>query len=60
MTARISILSQAELEKFMRETIDEAKKGLSQGGIPIGAVLIRDGRNEFRRVLQHAARVRTG
>ena len=28
---------------FMREAIAEAKKGLSEGGIPIGSVLVRDG-----------------
>lgn len=27
----------------MREAIAEAKKGLSEGGIPIGSVLVRDG-----------------
>lgn len=28
----------------MRAAIDEAKKGLSEGGIPIGSVLVRDGK----------------
>ncbi len=27
-------------DKFMQATIDEAKKGLSEGGIPIGSVLV--------------------
>lgn len=31
------------MEKFMREAIKEAKKGLSEHGIPIGAVLVKDG-----------------
>lgn len=30
--------------EFLREAINEAKAGLSAGGIPIGAVLVRDGR----------------
>jgi cytosine/creatinine deaminase len=30
-------------ELFMKEAIEEAKKGYSEGGIPIGAVLIKDG-----------------
>ncbi len=29
--------------KFIKEAILEAKKGLDEGGIPIGAVLVRDG-----------------
>lgn len=32
------------MDKFMRAAIDEAVKGLSEGGIPIGAVLIEDGK----------------
>ncbi len=28
---------------FMQAAIDEAEKGLNEGGIPIGAVLVRDG-----------------
>ena len=31
------------MDKFMQEAIEEARKGLSEGGIPIGAVLVRDG-----------------
>ncbi|MBI5242663.1 MAG: nucleoside deaminase [Elusimicrobia bacterium] len=30
--------------RFMREAIREAKKGLAEGGIPIGAVLVKDGK----------------
>ena len=29
--------------KFMAEAIKEAKKSLKEGGIPIGAVLVKDG-----------------
>ena len=29
--------------KFMQEAITEAKKGLDEGGIPIGSVLVRNG-----------------
>lgn len=38
MTARSSHL------KFMRAAIAEARKGLREGGIPIGAVLVKGGR----------------
>jgi len=31
-------------DQFMQEAIGEAKKGLAEGGIPIGSVLIRDGK----------------
>ena len=30
-------------EKFMRAAIEEARKGLAEGGIPIGSVLVKDG-----------------
>ena len=30
--------------KFMAQAVREAKKGLKEGGIPIGAVLVKDGR----------------
>jgi cytosine/creatinine deaminase len=32
------------MDKFILEAIEEAKKGLSEGGIPIGSVLIKDGK----------------
>ncbi|MBD2768095.1 hypothetical protein IC235_09355 [Hymenobacter sp. BT664] len=31
-------------DEFMQAAIDEARLGRSQGGIPIGSVLIRDGK----------------
>jgi creatinine deaminase len=31
-------------DPFMRAAIDEAKKGLAEGGIPIGSVLVIDGK----------------
>ena len=31
------------MDKFMQMAIDEAKKGLAEGGIPIGSVLIKNG-----------------
>ncbi len=31
------------MDKFMQAAIDEAKKGLAAGGIPIGSVLVIDG-----------------
>ncbi len=32
------------MEKFTKEALKEAKRGLSEGGIPIGAVLVRNGK----------------
>ena len=32
------------MDKFLQAAIDEAKKGLSNGGIPIGSVLVIDGK----------------
>ena len=32
------------MEEFMRAAIEEAKLGLQEGGIPIGSVLMRDGK----------------
>ena len=34
----------AEHLKFMRAAVREARRGLREGGIPIGAVLVKDGR----------------
>ncbi|PTB87686.1 tRNA-specific adenosine deaminase [Pseudidiomarina aestuarii] len=46
----------SEVDKFMQAAIAEAKQGLSEGGIPIGSVLVyRDeiiGRGHNRRVQQ--------
>jgi cytosine deaminase len=43
-----------DYSKFMKEAINEAKAGLSEGGIPIGSVLVIDdkivGRGHNRRV----------
>ncbi len=32
------------MDEFMQIAIDEAKKGLSEGGIPIGSAIVRDGK----------------
>lgn len=32
------------MDEFMRAAIDEAHLGLNEGGIPIGSVLVRDGK----------------
>lgn len=32
------------MDKFMEAAIEEAKKGLNEGGIPIGSVLVKDGK----------------
>ncbi|HAM35060.1 MAG TPA: tRNA-specific adenosine deaminase [Elusimicrobia bacterium] len=34
----------ADDAEFMQEAVKEARKGLREGGIPIGAVLVKDGR----------------
>jgi cytosine deaminase len=34
----------ADHRKFMGEAVKEALKGLKEGGIPIGSVLVKDGR----------------
>src|SRR5262247_3684589 len=34
----------ARMDEFLRAAIDEAKKGLAEGGIPIGSVLVLDGK----------------
>ncbi|MCO5211417.1 MAG: nucleoside deaminase [Caldilinea sp.] len=47
------------MDEFMRAAIDEAKQGLAEGGIPIGSVLVIDGkivgRGHNRRVQQGSA-----
>jgi len=46
-------------DKFMQAAIEEAKKGLAEGGIPIGSVLVIDdkivGRGHNRRVQKGSA-----
>ena len=46
-------------EKFMKAAIEEARKGLAEGGIPIGSVLVKDGaiigRGHNRRVQKKSA-----
>jgi cytosine deaminase len=47
------------MDEFMREAIEEAKQGLAEGGIPIGSVLVIDGkiagRGHNRRVQKRSA-----
>ena len=47
------------MDEFMRAAIEEARKGLAEGGIPIGSVLVIDGqiagRGHNRRVQQGSA-----
>jgi cytosine deaminase len=44
--AELSLLEEEQLamDMFMKAAIDEAKKGLKEGGIPIGSVLARKGK----------------
>ena len=39
----ISPQERKQMDEFLRAAIDEAKKGLSEGGLPIGSVLVRNG-----------------
>lgn len=45
------------MDRFMKRAIEEAKKGLEEGGIPIGSVLVRNGeiigRGHNRRVQEN-------
>lgn len=47
------------LDKFMRAAVEEAKKGLAEGGIPIGSVIVHKGsiigRGHNRRVQKESA-----
>jgi creatinine deaminase len=47
------------MDKFLRAALDEAKQGLAEGGIPIGSVLVIDGkivgRGHNRRVQEGSA-----
>lgn len=45
------------MDEFMQAALDEARKGLAEGGIPIGAVLVIDGRIVGR---GHNRRVQSG
>jgi creatinine deaminase len=38
------IEAKALMDPFMRAALDEARKGLAEGGIPIGSVLVLDGK----------------
>lgn len=39
----IPLVDRSAHEPFLRAAIDEARAGMSEGGIPIGSVLVRDG-----------------
>jgi len=55
----MSSLSKSAHLKFMAEAVKEARKGLKEGGIPIGAVLVKGGkvigRGHNRRVQKKSA-----
>jgi cytosine deaminase len=52
----MTLMMSPENDQFMQVTIDEARKGLAEGGIPIGSVLVHKGkiigRGHNRRVQQ--------
>ena len=41
--ARLASEERQRMDPFLRAAIDEAKQGLSEGGLPIGSVLVRNG-----------------
>jgi len=43
-TKRLDERIKGTMDTFLRAAIDEARQGLSEGGIPIGSVLVIDGR----------------
>ena len=57
----MSALTAADHEKFLGAAIEQARQGLSEGGIPIGSVLVLDGeivgRGHNQRV-QHGSAIR--
>src|SRR5512143_2025906 len=58
-TRRVGAPAGVAMDEFMRAAIEEAKRGLAEGGIPIGAVLVIDGaivgRGHNRRVQEASA-----
>lgn len=51
------------MDPFMRATIDEARAGLAEGGIPIGSVLVHKGRiigHGHNRRVQHGSAILHG
>ncbi len=61
MASWVPVVSDGEttMDEFMRAALDEAKQGLAEGGIPIGSVLVIDGkivgRGHNRRVQKGSA-----
>lgn len=37
-------IEEYEMDEFMRAALEEARKGIAEGGIPIGSVLVRNGK----------------
>ena len=58
-TGRLHEAIKGTMDAFLKAAIDEARQGLSEGGIPIGSVLVIDrrivGRGHNRRVQQGSA-----
>src|SRR5712671_5213307 len=44
LAAQHSVCLNPRMDKFLEAAIEEAKKGLAAGGIPIGSVLVLDGK----------------
>jgi len=42
-TERLDERIKSTMDTFLRAAIEEARQGLSEGGIPIGSVLVIDG-----------------
>jgi len=51
------------MDAFLKAAVDEARKGLAEGGIPIGSVLVHDGRiigRGHNRRVQHGSAILHG
>ena len=51
------------MDPFLKAAVDEARKGLAEGGIPIGSVLVHDGRiigRGHNRRVQHGSAILHG
>lgn len=56
MASQIKIPDRAEMERFMKEAIAEARMSFDEGGVPIGSVLVKDGEiiaRGYNRRVQH-------
>ena len=59
MRIHLIIVRRVKMDKFLEAALEEAKKGLAEGGIPIGSVLVIDdqivGRGHNQRIQKGSA-----